>query len=250
MCIIVHHSSESRMDTNVFCQSGELSWKYPKILKKNSEVDSFHLLPDPFTQQNLIECFQSPKDSIWLVSSTQHHSRKSSKLIGIMMTPTHLGVKYTQRSDPSGTRTAAATAAKSLQSCPTLYDPMDSSPPGSPVPQILQARTLEWVAISFSNAWKWKVKEVAQSYLTLCDPMDCSLPGSSVHGILQARVLEWGAIAFSGDTYTGQQSTNKAGGGLDYSPQLFTVSSSSSSDNSTTIPLANGCFSSTSLQGF
>ena len=51
-----------------------------------------------------------------------------------------------------------AAAAKSLQSWPTLCDPMDSSPPGSPVPGILQARTLEWVAISFSNAWKWKVK--------------------------------------------------------------------------------------------
>ena len=53
---------------------------------------------------------------------------------------------------------AAAAAAKSLQSCPTLCDPIDSSPPGSPFPGILQARTLEWVAISFSNAWKWKVK--------------------------------------------------------------------------------------------
>ena len=50
----------------------------------------------------------------------------------------------------------AAAAAKSLQSCPTLCDPIDDSPPGSPVPGILQARTLEWVAISFSNAWKWK----------------------------------------------------------------------------------------------
>ena len=48
--------------------------------------------------------------------------------------------------------------AKSLQSCPTLCDPIDSSPPGSPIPGIFQARTLEWVAISFSNAWKWKVK--------------------------------------------------------------------------------------------
>ena len=55
-------------------------------------------------------------------------------------------------------RVAAAAAAKSLQSCTTLGDPIDSSPPGSPVPGILQARTLEWVAISFSNAWKWKVK--------------------------------------------------------------------------------------------
>ena len=49
-------------------------------------------------------------------------------------------------------------SAKSLQSCPTLCDPTDSSPPGSAFPGILQARTLEWVAISFSNAWKWKVK--------------------------------------------------------------------------------------------
>ena len=53
---------------------------------------------------------------------------------------------------------AAAAAAKSLQSWLTLWDPTDGSPPGSPVPEILQARTLEWVAISFSNAWKWKVK--------------------------------------------------------------------------------------------
>ena len=51
-----------------------------------------------------------------------------------------------------------AAAAKLRQSCPTLCDPIDGSPPGSPVPGILQARTLEWVAISFSNAWKWKVK--------------------------------------------------------------------------------------------
>ena len=53
---------------------------------------------------------------------------------------------------------AAAAAAESLQSCPTLCDPIDSSPPGSRIPGILQARTLEWVAISFSNAWKWNVK--------------------------------------------------------------------------------------------
>ena len=53
---------------------------------------------------------------------------------------------------------AAAAPAKSGQSCPTLCNLIDSSPPGSPVPGILQARTLEWAAISFSNAWKWKVK--------------------------------------------------------------------------------------------
>ena len=54
--------------------------------------------------------------------------------------------------------TYATATAKSLQSCPTLCDPRDGSPPGSPVPGILQARTPEWVAISFSSAWKWKVK--------------------------------------------------------------------------------------------
>ena len=62
---------------------------------------------------------------------------------------------------------AAATAAKSLQSCLTLCDPRDSSPPGSPVTGILQARTLQWVAISFSNAWKWKVKVKSLSRVQL-----------------------------------------------------------------------------------
>ena len=62
---------------------------------------------------------------------------------------------------------AAAAAAKSLQSCPTLCDPIDGSSPGCPVPGILQARTLEWVAISFSNAWKWKVKVTSLSRVRL-----------------------------------------------------------------------------------
>ena len=60
-----------------------------------------------------------------------------------------------------------AAAAKSLQLCLTLCDPMDGSPPGSPDPGILQARTLEWVAISFSNAWKWKVKVKSLSRVQL-----------------------------------------------------------------------------------
>ena len=89
-------------------------------------------------------------------------------------------------------------AAASLQSCPTLCDPIDGSPPGSPVPGILQARTLEWIAVSLSNAWKWKVKVKSLSRVRL-PATPCSLPGSSVHGILQARVLEWGATAFSDD---------------------------------------------------
>ena len=73
--------------------------------------------------------------------------------------------------------------------------PIDGSPPGSPIPGILQARTLEWVTISFSNAYMHA--KSLHSCLTLCDPMYSSPPGSSVHGILQTRALEWGVIAFS-----------------------------------------------------
>ena len=94
-----------------------------------------------------------------------------------------------------GSSGAVAAAAKSLQLRPTLCDPVDGSPPDSSVPGILQARILEWVAISFSSAFMHA--KSLQSCLTLCDPMDCSLPGSSIHGIFQARVLEWGAIALS-----------------------------------------------------
>ena len=89
----------------------------------------------------------------------------------------------------------AAAAAKSLQSCLTLCDFTDGSLPGSSVPGILQARILEWIAISFSNACMHA--KSLQSCPTLCDPMDSSPPGSSVHGILQARILEWVAISFS-----------------------------------------------------
>ena len=88
-----------------------------------------------------------------------------------------------------------AAAAKSLQSCPTPCDPIDGSPPGSGIPGILQARTLEWDAISFSNACMHMHAKSLQSCPTLCYLMDSSPPGSSVHGILQARILEWGAIS-------------------------------------------------------
>ena len=68
---------------------------------------------------------------------------------------------------PAAAAAAAAAAAKSLQLCPTLCDPKDGSLPGSSIPRILQARTLEWVAISFSNAWKWKVKVKSLSRVRL-----------------------------------------------------------------------------------
>ena len=92
-------------------------------------------------------------------------------------------------------RQREAAAAKLRQSCPTLCDPIDGCPPGSSVPGILQARILDWAAISFSNACMHA--KSLQLCPTLCDPMDSSPPGSSVHGILQARILEWVAISFS-----------------------------------------------------
>jgi len=79
--------------------------------------------------------------------------------------------------------------------CPTLCNPIDCSPPGPSIHGILLARTLKWVAISFSRRnYRKKEREVTQ---TLCDPMDCSLPGSPIHGISQAGVLEWVATSFS-----------------------------------------------------
>ena len=88
---------------------------------------------------------------------------------------------------------AAAGGARWLQSCPTLCDPIDGNPPSSPAPGILQARTLEWAAISFSNAWKGKVKVKVKSCPTPSDPVDGSPPGSSIHGIFQARVY-WSGV--------------------------------------------------------
>ena len=72
-----------------------------------------------------------------------------------------------------------AAAAKSLRSCPTLCNPIDGSPPGSPIPEILQARTLEWVAIAFSNAWKWKVKVKSFSRVRLL-----ATPWTAAHRLL------------------------------------------------------------------
>ena len=97
-----------------------------------------------------------------------------------------------------GSSLVTAAAAKSLQSCPTLCDPIDSSQPGSPVPGILQARTLGWVAISFSIVWKWKVKVKSLSYVRLVATWwTAAHQAPPSMGFFQARVLEWGAIAFS-----------------------------------------------------
>ena len=93
---------------------------------------------------------------------------------------------------------AAAAAAKSRQSCPTLCDPIDDSPPGSSVHGILQART--WSGLLFQSPKRAAAAAAAkslQSCPTLCDPIDGCPPGSAIPGILQARTLEWVAISFS-----------------------------------------------------
>ena len=96
----------------------------------------------------------------------------------------------------------AAAAAKSLQSCPTLCDPIDNTAQQAPL-SLGFSRQEHWSGLPFpSPVHESKSEsEVAQSCPTLSNPMDCSPPGSSVHGILHARVLDWGAIAFSGILY-------------------------------------------------
>ena len=101
---------------------------------------------------------------------------------------------FSSKTFSSPQKTAAA-AAKSLQSCPTLCDPEDGSPPGSP--SLGFSRQEHWSGLPFPPPMHESENEVSQSCLTLSNPMDCSLPGSSIHGIFHARVLEWAAIAFS-----------------------------------------------------
>ena len=87
-----------------------------------------------------------------------------------------------------------AATAKSLQLCPTLCNPIDGSPPGSPCPWDSPGKNTEVGCHFLLQRTKVKSEsEVAQSGPTVSDPVDCSLPGSSIHGVFQARVLEWGA---------------------------------------------------------
>ena len=98
---------------------------------------------------------------------------------------------------------AAASATKSLLSCPTLCSHIDGNPPGFSVPGILQARIMEWRAISFSNAWKWKMKVKSLSRVRLlATPWTAAYQVPPSMGIFQARVLVWVAITFSGRDIT------------------------------------------------
>jgi len=94
----------------------------------------------------------------------------------------------------------SAAAAKSLQSCPTLCDPIDGSPPGTPVPGILQARPLEWVAISFSNAGKWKVKAKSLSQVRLsATPWTAAYQAPSSMGF--SRQEYWSGVPLPSNLY-------------------------------------------------
>ena len=96
-----------------------------------------------------------------------HHFRCCLSVRTVRVQLVYLRRGKTMPPHPKEFMSPFAAAAESLQSCPTLCDPRDGSPPGSPVPGILQARTLEWVAISFSNAWKGKVKVKSLSLVRL-----------------------------------------------------------------------------------
>ena len=96
---------------------------------------------------------------------------------------------------------SAAAAAKSLQSCPTLCDPIDSSPPGTPIPGILQARTLEWVAVAFSNAWKWKVKVKSLSHVwLLVTPWTAAYQAPPPMGF--SRQEDWSGVPLPSPTHS------------------------------------------------
>ena len=112
--------------------------------------------------QFIFGTFIFPKKNMSLIIFPffSHYSAVSLCLKGIAVTSEVLNISWrkTMIKFSHDTPMTAAAAAKSLQSCLTLCDPRDGSPPGSPIPGILQARTLEWIAIAFSNEWKWKWK--------------------------------------------------------------------------------------------
>ena len=112
-----------------------------------------------------------------------HHASERASLrirrtagAAVITVSSWLHLRWARSSSSWKTSAAAAAAAKSLQSCPTLCDPTDGSPRGSPVPGILQARTLEWAAISLSSAWNWKVKVKSLSLVRLL-----ATPWTSAH---------------------------------------------------------------------
>ena len=141
---------------------------------------------------------------------------RPEKVIGVLK-PGVRGSIVNETREPTLSPGTAATA-KSLQSCLTLCDPIDSSPPGSPVPGILQARTLEWVAISFSNAQKWKVKGKLLSRVQLfATPWTVAHQAPPSMGF--ARQEYWGGVPLPSPGTSSSQS--RANVGLEHSRPLW-----------------------------
>ena len=149
-------------------------WNYEAV-----KTVKWHLLTLPAVPlPHLSGLIKAPwLSSCWLSKFLPHHHharisfpnllhRKKNDL-GSAFSPPNLTSTSSELSREQGFSVLAAAAAKLLQSCPTLCEPIDGSPRGSPVPGILQAKALEWVAISFSNAWKWKVKVKSLSRIWL-----------------------------------------------------------------------------------
>ena len=132
-------------------------------------------------------------------------------------TQTDISPKKTYRWQPRGiwkeAQHSSAAAAKSLQSCLTLCNPIDGSPPGSPIPGILQARTLEWVAISFSNAWKWKVKVKSLSHVRpLATPWTTAYQASPSMGF--SRQEYWSGVPLPSPNIALEKSKSKPQWGI------------------------------------
>ena len=138
-----------------------------------------------------------------LIYSSHEGPRKTTHMLSVVVLFYFLSTMSFLFQSSVGIDHGVAVAVKLLESCPTLCDPIDSCPPGFPVPGILQARTLEWVAISFSNAWKWKLKVKSFSRVQLLAtpwteayqaPLPWDFPDKSTgvgcHCLLWAMVLE------------------------------------------------------------
>ena len=156
---------------NLAHQIGQWGWTSLDELRKNS------LLYIPGRRWIWPFCLlRNSPTAIFLDLLTNHiammltslHSPKKAFTMGMSwLTGALWRLYWTWESFPYYVLSLSTATAKSLQSCPTLCNPIDGSPPGSPIPGILQARILEWVAISFSNAWKWKAKGKSLSRVQL-----------------------------------------------------------------------------------
>ena len=164
---------EDPLEKGKATHSSTLAWRIPqttvhRVTKSWTQLSDFH-----FFFFAILLCW-SPGEILADIKKKNNNKkiqgwRNQQSLLGIFFSTVHLefdAVISNAVMDAVFDLIAAATA-KSLQSCPTLRNPIDSSPPGSPVPGILQARTLEWVAISFSNSGKWKVKVKSLSRVRL-----------------------------------------------------------------------------------